>query len=273
MARPCNRAGRPAASPLGTRRAARAGARSLQPLDAMSAPKKPSHTIDSWLNLAELVAACSSGRWIFRGETVAIRDNQLVCEPLRPKAGRIGSQKGSARKAPYNVQDEERALDDFMRQARPHLGHTPSSPLEWLAIAQHHGMSTRLLDWTESLLVAAYFATSKANTAAGLIYGVENLRVLSKKDEKKPFAAKREGIYRPPHITPRIPAQRSVFTLHPNPPEPFKPFHLVEWIIPPATCAEIKSVLDACAINEGSLFPDLDGLSRYIGWRYKWGKL
>lgn len=35
----------------------------------------------------------------------------------------------------------------------------------------------------------------------------------------------------------------------------------------------IKRLLGACAINESSLFPDLDGLSRYIGWRYKWGKL
>jgi hypothetical protein len=37
-------------------------------------------------------------------------------------------------------------------------------------------------------------------------------------------------------------------------------------------CAKIKKVLDACAVNEASLFPDIDGLSRYLGWRYKWGK-
>jgi len=203
---------------------------------------------------------------------VRLVGNGIIRNPLRPKAGRVGSEKGAARKTPYRAKDEERALDDFMRQARPYLGHTPSSALEWLAIAQHHGMSTRLLDWTESLLVAGYFATAQANTAVGLIYAVQNLRTLPDKDVKRPFAAKEPGIYRPPHITPRIPAQRSVFTLHSNPTSDFKPAALCEWMIAPSACLEIKHVLDACAINESSLFPDLDGLSRYLGWRYKWGK-
>ena len=228
--------------------------------------------IKSWMELAQLVAVCATGRWIFRGESLVVRGHKVVQNPLRPKAGRIGRQKGAARKIPYRSKDERQALDNFVRQARPHLRHTPTSGLEWLAIAQHHGMSTRLLDWTESLLVAAYFATARAGIDVGLIYGIQNLRTLSKKEEKNPFTVKRPGIYRPPHITPRIPAQRSVFTLHANPTVDFKPNGLCEWTIAPAACGAIKQVLDACAINESSLFPDLDGLSRYLGWRYKWGK-
>ena len=32
-------------------------------------------------------------------------------------------------------------------------------------------------------------------------------------------------------------------------------------------------MLDSCAINESTLFPDLDGLARHLDWRYKWGQL
>lgn len=120
--------------------------------------------------------------------------------------------------------------------------------------------------------MAAYFATREANTAVGLIYGINDLPTVSKRDERSPFAASRTAIYRPPHITSRIPSQRSVLTLHPRPTEVFKPRGLHEWFIAPGGCLEIKRVLDACGIDESALFPDLDGLSRYLHWRYKWGK-
>lgn len=222
--------------------------------------------ITSWTELASLLEQCSSGTWIFRGEPKA-------GYVLQPRAGRFGTERGSALKKPYDPRKEREALDIFKRQARPHLGHSPTSALEWLAIAQHHGMSTRLLDWTESLLVAAYFAVEQAGTRGdAIIYGVQGLKSVSKR-QSDPFRLRTSAVYQPPHITPRIPAQRSVFTVHPDPTVAFAPRGLVRWVISAGVCMEIKRVLDACAINESSLFPDLVGLSRYLGWRYKWGKL
>jgi hypothetical protein len=199
--------------------------------------------ITSWRALADLADACSDGSWIFRGEP-------RVGYTLRPKAGRFGTEPGSARKIPHDVTHEKKALDLFKRQARPYLAHTPSTDAEWLAIGQHHGMATRLLDWTESLLVAAYFAVEQAGVKGDArIYGVRNLRVATVAEEKKPFNLKAAAVYRPPHIAPRIPAQRSVFTLHPDPIEDFTAPELSLWTVSSIACGQIKRVLDACAIT------------------------
>ena len=223
--------------------------------------------ISSWLQLAELLESHADGKWIFRGETD-------TGDPLKPTAGRVGRAIGSARKKPYVKAHEVEALEQFKREVRPHLNHRPENDLEWLAIAQHHGMATRLLDWTESLLVAAFFAVvnAGARNRPGKIYAIKAAPSVTKQDAKRPFAMSAVRLYRPPHITSRIPAQRGVFTVHPNPTEEYRPVSLQRWSITPPACGTIKNVLSASAINESSLFPGVDGLSRHIRWRYKWAK-
>ena len=226
-----------------------------------------SEEIDSWLELARRLESHADGTWLFRGET-------HNGDPLKPAAGRVGRDIGAARKLPYDKAHEIDALEQFKREVRPHLTHRPENDLEWLAIAQHHGMATRLLDWSESFLVAAFFAVVNAGARgrSGLIYGIRDIPCVSKDHEEKPFEIPDVRLYRPPHITSRIPAQRGVFTIHPDPTQEYGPNAMRRWTIAPIACGQIKSILDACAINEGSLFPGVDGLSRHIRWRYKWAK-
>lgn len=197
---------------------------------------------------------------------------------------------------------EEHILRNFIRYARPHIGMHPANDWEQLVTAQHHGVPTRLLDWTYSPLIAAFFATRPRTD------GRETDRVVWRLDwqavhhafELPPLALSSQDLDRlfgetghftpwaligrgrgerdfalllePPSIDQRIVAQAAAFTLCTDTTRSFDAFledhqlgrTLTRFVIPADRVALVRDQLDLVGVDERRLFPDLDGVAEAI---------
>lgn len=227
-------------------------------------------TIDSFIKYVE---DYNSKITIYRGVIHESYD-------LHPKIGRVQKIKEEEKL----ITVEKRILRRFQEKSPLYLHYQPQDEWEWLVLAQHHGLPTRLLDWTRNPLVAAFFAVEReikdyeleehsGNSAIYVFYGKTviskgNLPKPNPKYIRGPFKVEKTEKFVPAHIDERIKAQEGVFTIHPDPtnPNPFQPQDLDKLIIPQGSRKDWKQILNSLGINRASLFPGLDNLAQHIEW-------
>lgn len=193
---------------------------------------------------------------------------------------------------------ETRALDEFRAQAHQHLhpnlfAKTASDTFSWWTLMQHYGAPTRLLDWTESLYVAAYFAVVEHPETDGCIWMADIVALHSEMREKYGSEAclDDEGDFNEeflqagaPHVLQlvhqkykpnRVSAQQAGFTVCRNVrgnhdeilstlPDTEQGPNFVKLIIPAGSKRTFVRKLRTMNITANSLFPGLDGLGRSV---------
>jgi hypothetical protein len=249
-------------------------------------------------NWAELIEQLYADSWnadmqrfrspfAFRG--VGSAAHELSNSLLRLASGRIDVSKL-----------ELSLIRNFRKYAHAQAASAGDSIWHWLALAQHHGLPTRLVDWTYSPFVALHFATEKPADFRndGLVWCVNfveanrllppPLKSILEEEHSDTFTVEMLSQFRtlrafdslghdpfvifiePPSLDTRILNQFALFSLLPS-----ASARLDHWleshptlfrqvVVPAELKWEVRDKLDQANINERTLFPGLDGLSRWL---------
>lgn len=194
------------------------------------------------------------GGWFYRGQS----NNNWDIEP-------------KAHRSPYSDGDKfDFKFKMWLKNSHNYPGMKYSNEFEAMAIAQHHGFATKLLDWTSNILTAAFFACNDNFESDAKLIAYFPTQYIYLDEIISPVEITRVVAYQPKAVSSRLRSQSSYFTYHKEESfkitnEHFKPGEfdtLREWVIPADCKVSILNTLDRLAINYRNLFPDLDGLSK-----------
>jgi hypothetical protein len=251
---------------------------------------------ESWLHLQELLYEDSWREQLgrFRSDLV-FRGQQDSATDLSTSLARLGGDYAML---------EPHLLRNFRKYA--HADIRNETFWDWLALAKHHGLPTRVLDWTHSPYVGLHFATASAESfdRDGVVWAIDYVRAAEHLPPTLRSILEEEGansfttemaeraartlpeldalaeaddfvlFLEPPSLDERIVNQFSLFSLMSSPTA-----HFHEWlaerpgigrriVVPAELKWEVRDKLDQANVTERVLFPGLDGIARWLTRHY-----
>lgn len=171
---------------------------------------------------------------------------------------------------------EKKMLDELRRLGAAFLSGNHDDDWELLVSAQHYGLATRLLDWSSNPLAALWFACASESRSDGYLYCLDTSDLIIPPG-KGPFNLGKTRVFRPRMNNARIVAQHGWFTAHcySSGTEGFVRLEhnkvikhqIVEVVIPELYKKSLLKSLDRHGTSYRTLFPDLEGLCKYVTWK------
>ena len=202
----------------------------------------------------------------------------------------------------------EKLLDSFVKYVSILDPTIDESIFKAMIVGQHHGLPTRLLDWTRSALVALHFSVSETDLEdldkrESVVWRIDARELNRKLPEKYRTALEREKalsftlkmlsdvtgsieaydrdmgenslvMIEPPSIDQRIVTQYSFFTPLPKGIKDLKQFleqnteNTVKYVIDRSIRWELRDILDQLNTNERTIYPGIDGIAKWLARQY-----
>lgn len=173
---------------------------------------------------------------------------------------------------------EKKMLAELRRLGASFLDGNHHDDWELLVSAQHYGLATRLLDWTSNPLAALWFACASESTGNGYLYSLDASDLIIPPDnDKGPFNQGKTRVFRPRMNNARIVAQHGWFTAHrfSSKTEGFVKLEhnkdiknqITEVVVPEPQKKSLLKSLDRHGTSYRTLFPDLEGLCKFLTWK------
>jgi hypothetical protein len=224
-------------------------------------------SVEELIATTEFLARDSGEYILFRG--------QPNDDPLLPKIARNNP----------NVDTtalEVKMIKEFRRRLARERDIAAMDDWDILVYAQHHGLFTRLLDWTTNPLFALWFACLDYKSSSdGYIYflSARDEALLDTAVEKDPFKIGKTYVVKPNVNNSRIRAQSGWFTVHrySQKEQQFVDLdrntsiegHILIRGIPQNKKLDILKTLDKLGINEESVYPSPEGTAKHINWLHR----